>query len=487
MASSLALIKLLQQLLKRNYRQDPSFDKYQLRFLKKLQSSPSEETDIELFDECNQQLEVIPNDLEESLSEGRLVVNQSQLQLLRLQGLSTDLIDKVKGMQQQSKPYTLKEHHIELKTLIKIYQRAVIELNKNSETEAHPEQPNIESLNAELQQLILELDVNKTHAKKLEKIRVILSNQMNPSALPHYCLSIINIIIESTREERRASRHFMYSLNDSLTEFYLNFSKTAKMAKVEFKEQDDAFSSIQEQAMRLKENSQSAKDLDSLRKTVTDYANNLQNLLKEKDQRNKQQFRHKFQGMVRQIKELQNETKSYQQTLKQQRKQMHIDFLTKIPNRAAWSERLEIEVSRFKRHQNSLIMAVIDIDSFKKINDTYGHLAGDKVLNVIAQTLQKSIRNTDFIARFGGEEFTLLLPDTSQKQATQVLEKLCKLIETIPFKFKKEALTVTVSIGFTQYSINDDIDDAFGRADKALYHAKNNGKNQVSFIGRIDK
>ena len=155
-------------------------------------------------------------------------------------------------------------------------------------------------------------------------------------------------------------------------------------------------------------------------------------MLEEREKRNKQQFRHKFQEIIRQVKELQNETQGYQKTLKQQRKQLHVDFLTKIPNRAAWSERLEIEVSRFKRYQNSLVIAVIDIDTFKKINDTYGHLAGDKVLNVIAQTLQKSIRNTDFIARFGGEEFTLLLPEASQQQAEKILNKLCKIIETIP-------------------------------------------------------
>ena len=487
MASSIVLIKLLKQLLKHTYRQSPSFDRYQLNFLKKLQSSSSDEYDIELFDECNKQLEALPNDLEESLSEGRLIVSQSQLQLQRLDNLSSELINKVQNMQEEEKPYTLKDHHLELKTLIKIYQRAVIELNKNVYTKNSENKSDIKSINAELQQLILELDVSEVHAKKLEKIRLIISNEVDVSILPHYCLTIISIVIESTREERRASRHFLYSLSDSLNEFYLNFSKNAKIAETEFKKQDDVFLSIQDQTALLKENSEKVQDIDSLRQYVNNYASNLQNMLEEREKRNKQQFRHKFQEIIRQVKELQNETQGYQKTLKQQRKQLHVDFLTKIPNRAAWSERLEIEVSRFKRYQNSLVIAVIDIDTFKKINDTYGHLAGDKVLNVIAQTLQKSIRNTDFIARFGGEEFTLLLPEASQQQAEKILNKLCKIIETIPFKFKKESLTVTISIGFTKYAVTDEADEAFNRADKALYHAKSNGKNQVSFIDIVAK
>ena len=481
MASSLALVKLLQTLLKHSYRQAPAFDKYQLKFLKKLQLSTSNETDIELFNECNQQLKVMPNDLEDTLSEGRLIANQSFLQLQHLENLSSNLIEKVQSIQTEKKPYTFKEHYIELETLIKIYQRAIIELN-TSVTNHDENNVQTESINAELQQLILELDVGKAYIQKLEKIRLTISNELEPSKLPHYCLSVINIIIESTREERRASRQFLYYLNDSLTEFYLSFTKTAKMAEIEFKEQDDAFLNIQKQTALLRDNSESAENLESLRQTVAAYADNLQNMLEKKEQKKTQQFRQQFQGMVKQIKTLQNETQSYQQTLKQQKKQLHIDFLTKVPNRAAWSERLEIEVNRFKRQHNSLIIAVIDIDAFKKINDNYGHLAGDKVLNVIAQTLQKSIRNTDFIARFGGEEFVLSLPDTSEQQAIKILNKLCRLIETIPFKFKQEALTVTISIGFAQYAIDDEADEAFDRADKALYQAKSNGKNQVSFI-----
>ena len=242
------------------------------------------------------------------------------------------------------------------------------------------------------------------------------------------------------------------------------------------------FSTVQKNATLLKQHSEKEQNIEALRKYISEYTNNVQEAVKEQERQQEAKFSCKFQAMVRQIKELQNETQSYQKTLKQQSKQLHIDFLTKIPNRAAWSERLETEIIRFNRYNTPLNMAIVDIDNFKFINDNFGHLAGDKVLNVIAQTLQKSIRNADYIARYGGEEFALLLPEINEAQTIIALNKLCARIKTIPFKFKKESLTITISIGFTTFIKTDNTDDAFERADKALYQAKNQGRDQVVFL-----
>jgi len=297
--------------------------------------------------------------------------------------------------------------------------------------------------------------------------------------LPQYCLQIISIIIDSTREERRSSRHFLYTLNDSLTQFYLDFSKNIKQAESAFKDQEQCVKSIQKKSTALKKASTESSDLATLQNHIVNYVDNVEQMILERESTKEQHVRHQFQSMVRQIKELQNETKNYQKTLKQQSQQLHVDFLTKIPNRAAWSERLQIEYTRFQRYEHPLNIAIIDIDKFKMINDTFGHLAGDKVLNVIAQTLQKLIRNTDFIARFGGEEFALLLPEISNEQSQLALEKLRRAIKNIPFKFKKQSISITISIGCTSFNKEDDIESAFERADQALYHAKSTGRNQV--------
>ncbi|WP_025563949.1 GGDEF domain-containing protein [Psychromonas sp. SP041] len=482
MASSIAIVRLLQQLLKRTHRQNKTIDKYQIRFLKKLQSASTMEAEIELFDEYSQQLEAIPNNLDDKLLEGHLVSRQSQAQLQQIQLLSSSIHNRIEEMKSSPEPYTVIEYHSELKELIKIYQRAVIELSKSSNKSEIDNKAEVEFINDELQLLILELDVGQAYVKKLDQVRLNICNESDPFKLPHHCLHVITIIINSTREERRSSRHFLYTLNDSLTQFYLNFAQTLKITEKDFEKQKEAFVTIKNNAKALKENSEKEQTIESLRKNIAQYAINVEEAMVAQEKQQEEKFRCKFQGMVRQIKELQNETQSYQKTLKQQNKQLHIDFLTKIPNRAAWSERLKIEVTRFKRYKNTLNIAIIDIDSFKSINDSFGHLAGDKVLNVIAQTLQKSIRNADYLARYGGEEFALLLPEISPAQTELALNKLRERIKAIPFQFKKENLSITISIGFTTFLLSDSADDAFERADTALYQAKNAGRDQVVFL-----
>ena len=260
----------------------------------------------------------------------------------------------------------------------------------------------------------------------------------DPLKLPEYCISIIAIIIDSTRDERRSSRNFLYTLNESLSQFYLNFTKKIKHAEDFFDEQELCIQTIQKKSTRLKDSAKQATDIELLRSNIFAYVENVENLISIKNKEKDIKVQQQLQSMKREIKELQDETKGYQTTLKQQSTQLHLDFLTKVPNRASWSERLENEYNRYKRYKNPLSIAVIDIDKFKKINDAFGHLAGDKVLTVIAQTLSKSLRSVDFIARYGGEEFAVLLPEINNENAYIALEKLRNKIKNIPFKFKKK-------------------------------------------------
>ncbi len=115
-----------------------------------------------------------------------------------------------------------------------------------------------------------------------------------------------------------------------------------------------------------------------------------------------------------------------------------------------------------------------------RINDSYGHLAGDKVLKIIAQELSKRLRKTDFIARFGGEEFVILLPETPLAQGKQLIEKLRLAIEACPFHFRGEPVTITFSAGIGQISPKESLDEAFERIDQSLYAAKKAGRNTVT-------
>jgi diguanylate cyclase len=117
------------------------------------------------------------------------------------------------------------------------------------------------------------------------------------------------------------------------------------------------------------------------------------------------------------------------------------------------------------------------VDHFKKINDRYGHQAGDKVLRIIAKRLTDQVRESDFVARYGGEEFVVLLPEADPASALAVAEKLRKSIDDLEFHYRDEPVPITISCGIATFRQNDDPESVFRRADAALYRAKEAGRN----------
>lgn len=157
-----------------------------------------------------------------------------------------------------------------------------------------------------------------------------------------------------------------------------------------------------------------------------------------------------------------------------------VDGLTQVFNRRYFEETLEREISRCNRYARDLTLILLDIDHFKKINDTYGHLAGDYVLKQLASTLKARIRREDIFARFGGEEFALLLPEVDPKGAIIMAEKARRLVETQKFHFDNQAIPVTISVGLSTLSATQkDGAELIRAADQKLYEAKNAGRNRV--------
>ncbi len=154
------------------------------------------------------------------------------------------------------------------------------------------------------------------------------------------------------------------------------------------------------------------------------------------------------------------------------------DALTGVANRMAANERLQFEQQRFQRTQQLYAILMLDIDYFKRINDNFGHDVGDQVLIKTADILQHQLRRTDFIARFGGEEFLVILPETGIEGAMQLAEKLRNAIAEYPFAVVN---SVTLSIGVAVVNFSDQFSDSLlKRADQALYRSKHQGRNQVS-------
>lgn len=163
----------------------------------------------------------------------------------------------------------------------------------------------------------------------------------------------------------------------------------------------------------------------------------------------------------------------------------HTDPLTNLANRREFFNRTETELKRIQRTRSDLSILLIDIDHFKKINDTYGHDVGDKVLVELSAILNSCLRQTDLAARLGGEEFGVFLPDTPSNGAFWVAERICQTVAKHQFHVLPDGLPLscTVSIGVSSSSVSEPDDDAanlYKIADTRLYIAKNTGRNQVS-------
>ena len=155
------------------------------------------------------------------------------------------------------------------------------------------------------------------------------------------------------------------------------------------------------------------------------------------------------------------------------------DELTGLYNRRYVLELLDHEKNRSSRGGGIFCLAILDIDHFKNVNDTYGHLAGDVVLQAVATTMKTTMRNTEYCARYGGEEFLIVLTQTDINGALIGAERVRTNIEKIPFPDIGSDFKITVSIGLSEYKMREDIDDIIARADEALYLAKNGGRNRV--------
>lgn len=156
-----------------------------------------------------------------------------------------------------------------------------------------------------------------------------------------------------------------------------------------------------------------------------------------------------------------------------------LDALTNLNNRRQFEVRLKQEIATTKRQKNPLCAMMIDIDFFKKVNDTYGHASGDAVLRTVASIIKEHLRESDIPSRYGGEEFAVLLPYTHIEEAKIVGERLRKAVEETPIPIDKKNINVTISMGLAEFNVKETGEELFKRADSALYEAKEGGRNRV--------
>ena len=330
--------------------------------------------------------------------------------------------------------------------------------------------------------LLDDLTLPERHRPQAESMRERLKNGLNWYELLPILDDLATLMLAISDSGQHEFEAYLQRLNERLESFQSNL-QAASAGHADSRSAAHAMDTqIREQVDGLQSSVQEAADLDDLKHVLE---NHLEGLLGTMDQHRQQRDEReqevaaRLHSLAERVAHMEQEAQGFREHLEEQRQKALIDPLTGLPNRAAWSERLEHEIGQWQQHGNTLMLAMLDLDHFKRINDNYGHLAGDKVLKIIASVLRKRLRGTDFIARFGGEEFVLLMPSTVPANGLKLLETLRAAIEACPFHFRGEPVTITLSIGLAAFKPGEHSDLVLKRADQALYRAKNAGRNRV--------
>ncbi|MHC8289752.1 GGDEF domain-containing protein [Pseudomonas sp. XS1P51] len=330
--------------------------------------------------------------------------------------------------------------------------------------------------------LLDDLTLPERHRPQAEAMRDRLQNGLNWYELLPILDDLATLMLAITDSGQHEFEAYLQQLNERLESFQSNLQAASEGHADNRTAARAMDTQIREHVDGLQSSMQEAANLDDLKHALENHLEGLLGTMdhhrKQRDER-EQEVAARLHGLAERVAHMEQEALGYREHLEEQRQKALIDPLTGLPNRAAWSERLDHEISQWQQHGNTLLLAMLDLDHFKRINDNYGHLAGDKVLKIIASVLRKRLRGADFIARFGGEEFVLLMPATAPAVGAKLLENLRAAIEACPFHFKGERVTITISMGLAAFKPGEHSDLVLKRADQALYRAKHAGRNQV--------
>ncbi|AWY41987.1 diguanylate cyclase [Pseudomonas putida] len=330
--------------------------------------------------------------------------------------------------------------------------------------------------------LLDDLTIPEHHRPQADSMRYRLQNGLNWYELLPILDDLATLMLAISGSGQHEFETYLQHLNERLETFQSNLQAASEGHADNRSAAQAMDTQIREQVDGMQSSMHEASNLDDLKVVLENHLEGLLGTMdrhrQQRDER-EQEVAARLQSLAERVTHMEQEALGFREHLEEQRQKALVDPLTGLPNRAAWSERLEHEVRQWQQHGNTLMLAMLDLDHFKRINDNYGHLAGDKVLKIIATVLRKRLRGTDFIARFGGEEFVLLLPSTVPAAGMKLLEHLRASIEACPFHFKGEPVTVTISMGLTAFKAGENSDLVLKRADQALYRAKNAGRNRV--------
>lgn len=293
---------------------------------------------------------------------------------------------------------------------------------------------------------------------------------------------VAELVIAAVTRSKREFEDFLKRLDERLELLREHFSAQSSAQSGRLHASEDLDREIREEIERVGQRLQESDNLHDLKQSVSRHLASIGQAVgrfRTQESERERALSGQLEAMQERVAAMEAHSEQMQEQVRKERLRALTDLLTELPNREAWQERLSFEYNRWQRYSHALTVGVLDIDLFKRINDSYGHKAGDRVLQLVAREFRERLRSTDFIARYGGEEFVVLFPETGPEDARNVVDKLREHVGNLPFHFRGQPVTVTFSAGLADFVAGDTEDSVFDRADRALYQAKDAGRDRV--------
>jgi len=343
-------------------------------------------------------------------------------------------------------------------------------------------EPIPEELKKSLQMLLNQLAAMDTYSEVAARLGSKVERLTFVSELAGVLELITSAFVEVAGHEHQQFENFLKSLGKRIDKVNAFIDSTVSYSQQVKDESLTLDRELQQSVGSIKSSVESSTSLGEVKSAIYQKMDNIVGRFDEfcrLQERNHKSLTGNLEQLRDQLKATEDESSRLKDELAEQKIRAQTDPLTLLPNRYSYNERLTQEYNRWRRYRSPLSLVIGDIDHFKKINDQYGHTVGDAVLKSVAMYLQEELRESDFIARFGGEEFIILLPETSLIDATKAINKLRQGIKQVKTTFENQSIQVAVSFGISEFENNDTPKAVFKRADDALYRAKDKGRDQV--------
>lgn len=311
--------------------------------------------------------------------------------------------------------------------------------------------------------------------------RALLGNN-NLQQLPGLLDEVINLIMIAIGKTQESLTNYLTQLNKQLASINESITTSYHSQKSLSESREGFNTKLQMQVEDTTQAINGINDLDSLKTLINDRLSTISSTMTEYKTQMQEQEKHSTQSITslkNKVTRMEKDSVSLRSMLKERLAQAMTDSLTDLPNRTAYQDTILPLCKIMQKTKKPICLAVCDIDFFKKVNDTWGHLAGDKVLRLVPKQIRSALLKEDLMFRYGGEEFVIAFPNTTFAQAIERAEAIRLAVVKTPFNMQGEPVSISVSIGIAELKPQEDPESLFSRADKQLYLAKEGGRNKV--------